>query len=81
MELKDTINLMTSDNYKDRFIAEYQQLKIRTEKLTKFVDNYDSLDFKPTCPKSLLKNQLKLMRMYLEDLEIRAVLEQIELNN
>ena len=29
MELKDTIELMTSDDYKDRFRAEYWQTKIR----------------------------------------------------
>lgn len=29
IELKDTIELMVSENYKDRFKAEYCQLKIR----------------------------------------------------
>ena len=29
MTLQDTINLMTSDDYKDRFKAEYQQLDVR----------------------------------------------------
>ena len=33
MELKDTVQLMQSDDYKDRFRAEYQQLVIRFEKL------------------------------------------------
>lgn len=33
MELKDTISLMTSADYKERFIAEYLQLKIRYNKL------------------------------------------------
>lgn len=32
-DLKDTINFMTSDDYKDRLIAEYWQLKIRYQKL------------------------------------------------
>ena len=35
-ELKDTIELMNSRNYRERFIAEYWQLKIRYEKLKKF---------------------------------------------
>ena len=35
MELKDTIDLMTSDDYKDRFKAEYYQTKIRYNKLYK----------------------------------------------
>lgn len=29
MELKDTVELMNSDDYKDRFKAEYYQTKIR----------------------------------------------------
>ena len=32
MELKDTIKLMESDDYKDRLKAEYYQVKIRREK-------------------------------------------------
>ena len=35
MELKDTIELMKSNDYKDRFKAEYYQVKIRREKLQK----------------------------------------------
>lgn len=35
MELKDTIDLMLSDNYKDRLRAEYMQLVIRRKKLEK----------------------------------------------
>ena len=35
MELKDTVELMNSSDYKDRFKAEYQQVKIRHEKLRK----------------------------------------------
>lgn len=37
MELKDTIELMTSEEWKDRFIAEYLQTKIRYEKLHKLL--------------------------------------------
>ena len=32
-ELKETIDGMTSDNYAERFVAEYNQTKIRHEKL------------------------------------------------
>ena len=38
MELKDTTHYMTSSNYKERFIAEYWQAKIRYDKLKKFCD-------------------------------------------
>ena len=34
--LYDTANLMVSENYKERFVAEYWQTKIRYEKLKKF---------------------------------------------
>ena len=34
MELKDTIELMNSENYKDRFKAEYYQTKIRMTSCT-----------------------------------------------
>lgn len=40
MELKDTVQLMQSDDYKDRFTAEYIQLKTRYYKLEKMVDNW-----------------------------------------
>lgn len=33
MELKDTVNMMLSDDYKERFKAEYIQEKIRAVKL------------------------------------------------
>ena len=35
MEYKDTVNLMLSSDYKERFKAEYYQTKIRYEKLKK----------------------------------------------
>ena len=34
MEMKETIELMQSSDYKDRFKAEYYQTRIRFEKLT-----------------------------------------------
>ena len=37
MEPKDTIALMQSDDYKDRFQAEYFQTKIRYDKLHKML--------------------------------------------
>lgn len=33
-ELKDTVELMLSDDYKDRFLAEYYQTHIRFTKLS-----------------------------------------------
>ena len=37
MELIDTSKLMVSKNYQDRFKAEYYQLKIRRDKLSKMI--------------------------------------------
>ena len=48
MELKDTIELMQSPDYKDRFRAEYLQVVIRVRKLQAMLDKWEdsSLDFK-----------------------------------
>ena len=86
MELKDTIRGMTSENYKERFIAEYQQTKIRYEKLKSFNTKIEASDMSVTvpapehdCPLCLLKAQQKAMGEYLHTLEIRAVIEGIDL--
>ena len=57
MELKDTIEMMQSADYKERFKAEYQQTKIRYDKLHKMLVKADAgtLDFTPTCPLGLLR--------------------------
>lgn len=80
MELKDTIGLMTSNDYKDRFIAEYQQTKIRYEKLHKMLIKYDAgtLPFEPTNI-SLLRDQAAAMGRYLYILETRAEIEKINI--
>ena len=53
MELKDTVEMMQSEDSKERFKAEYYQLEIRTEKLKAMLDKWDAgeLSFKPTCPR------------------------------
>ena len=81
MELKDTIELMTSADYKDRFKAEYYQTKIRYDKLHKMIVKYEAgtLDFEPNCPLEVLKAQASSMGQYLYQLEVRAQIEKIEL--
>lgn len=81
MELKDTIYLMTSPDYKDRFKAEYYQVKIRAEKLDKMLNDYydDKLDFIPTSPIDVLESQLTAMQNYLHELEYRAEAEGVKL--
>lgn len=80
--LADTIPYMNSSDYKDRFIGEYWQTKIRYDKLHDITVRYEAgkLNFTPTCPLDLLKEQKKYMGMYLNKLEIRAVLEEIDLD-
>lgn len=91
LSLMDTLALMTSDDYKERFKAEYWQTKIRYEKLKKFntkieaarctaysknmceMPNHD-------CPDDMLREQQRVMGEYLHILEIRAVVEGIDLN-
>lgn len=81
MELKDTIGLMNSVDYKDRFKAEYFQLMIRFDKLNvmyrKMRDG--TLEFTPTCPKELYSSQLAAMAQYIDVLQQRAELEGINL--
>ena len=79
--LRDTVALMESSDYKDRFKGEYWQTKIRYDKLHKMVVKYEAntLDFTPATPLDVLKKQLSYMDMYLYTLELRAQLEGIEL--
>ena len=81
MELKDTIELMNSSDYNDRFKAEYQQVKIRYEKIHKMLVKWDAgtLDFEPTCSKALLMEQERYMREYIRCLETRAEIEAVDL--
>ena len=81
MELKDTIELMNSDDYKDRFKAEYYQTKIRYDKIHKMLIKYEAgtLGFEPSCPLEILEKQACYMGNYLKTLEIRAEIEKIEL--
>ncbi|WP_304066476.1 crAss001_48 related protein [Megamonas hypermegale] len=79
MELKDTVDLMTSPDYKERFLAEYQQVKIRLEKLEAMLKKYKegTLPFKPTCSYELLFTQCIYMRGYISILDERAKKEGI----
>ena len=100
MELKETIELMQSGDYRERFKAEYLQTKIRHEKLKLFNAKIEaarrtlccdlSLDPlnnhvvkveepKHDCPRELLCDQQRVMGEYLHLLEVRAVIEGIDL--
>lgn len=81
MELKDTIELMNSEDYKERFKAEYLQTKIRYERLHKTIIKAEAgtLKFEPKCPIELLVDQKAAMGKYLYILEVRAEMEGIDL--
>ena len=91
MELRDTIEMMTSDDYKERFKAEYYQTKIRYERLKDFNNRIEASERtafgnvkcfegpKHDCPFDLLRSQQSVMGEYLHILEVRAVIEGIEL--
>lgn len=84
-----TVDGMLSADYKERFKAEYQQTKIRYEKLKAFCNRIEaairtcSADTKPVpmpehdCPLDLLRDQQRAMGEYLHCLEIRAVIEDV----
>ena len=75
------VDLMNSEDYKDRFAAEYYQLKIRMDKLDSLISRYraGTLDFTPTCPIELLEEQYKAMARYFEILQKRAEIEGVSI--
>ncbi len=84
---RDSTQLMVSEDYKERFIAEYVQLKVRYSKLNKMLVKYaltkklktDYLGFEPSCSIELLAKQRDIMEEYMATLEHRAVIEEIKL--
>ena len=81
MELKDTVQMMNSTDYKERFRAEYCQTVIRYGKLKNMLDKWDegTLNFNPACPRSTYNLQIRAMADYISVLEVRAVVEGIDL--
>ena len=72
MNLKDTVDLMLSDNYLDRLKAEYLQAKIRYDKLfNKLCEEYDRYSQQTV----ILERQLDIMREYINVLEDRLIHE------
>lgn len=92
MELKDTIEMMNSADYKERFKAEYNQTKIRYEKLKNFNTKIEAAERtkligngvempKHDCPDELLREQQRKMGEYLHTLEVRAAIEGIDIES
>lgn len=82
IKLADTVEGMNSEDYKKRFKAEYDQLKIRYVGLMDMCRKWDKneLTFVPTCRRNTYELQLKAMGDYLAILEMRASMEKIDLD-
>ena len=82
LELKETAALMSSDDYKERFAAEYYQEETRYLKLKAMLEKWDvgTLGFTPTCPRKLYDRQRSAMLAKLQVLVKRAELEGVKLN-
>ena len=97
-DLMNTVEMMASNDYKERFKAEYAQTKIRYEKLKAFNTKIEAAHAteqclpagveskakviempKHDCPDYLLREQQRVMGEYLHILEVRAVIEGVEL--
>ena len=81
MQLKDTVEMMESTDYKERFKAEFYQLLIRLDSLTIMLIKWENntLDFDPKCSKETLENQVIFMQGYIGILRLRAQIEEIDL--
>ncbi len=82
-QLNQTVDLMNSESYKERFVAEYAQIAIRTLRLERVLKSIEDKTcpkcFEPTCDIEILKSQLKTMNAYRATLIFRAAIEEIEL--
>lgn len=83
MKLNETIEMMNSADYKERFRAEHLQLKIRMVGLGVMLEKYKAgtLNFTPSCSYDLLNGQFKAMDLYASYLEERAKIEDINLES
>ena len=81
MTLADTATMMLSQDYKERFKAEYYQLSIRLKKLSDMLEKWDhgTLEFTPTCDKTIYTDQMCAMFLYLQVLKRRAEIEGVVL--
>ena len=79
MKLSDTVDLMNSTDWEDRFVAEYNQLVIRLNKLEDSLNNSPKF-INDEIAKELLMKQYDAMQLYKLCLEKRAVLAEIDLN-
>lgn len=84
MELKETINAMLSNDWKERFKAEYFQLDIRIQKLDaairKMTKTRNALGGAPI-DLLFFRRQIRHMKRYRQEMQHRAELHGIDLND
>lgn len=83
MELKDTVEGMLSDDWKERFKAEYFQLDIRIQKLDaairKMTKTRCALDGAPI-DLLFFRRQIRHMKRYRQEMRHRAEIHGVNLN-
>ena len=81
MKLSETVTMMNSTDYKERFRAEYFQLQNRIEALDKTLAELrqGKLKYDPKCTIKLLDGQMNAMKIYKTHLEEIAKIEEISL--
>ena len=81
LTLEETAKMMLSEDYKERFKAEYYQLVNRYKNLKAMLEKWDNgtLGFTPDCTRGIYEAQLETMEKYIAMLEIRAYFEKIDL--
>ena len=79
--MNDAVKMVLSEDYKERFIAEYVETKIRYERLHNIIIKWCAGKADFVTDIELLEEQAQYMGNYLKTLEIRAVKENIELPN
>ncbi len=82
MKLVETVNLMCSRDFKDRFTAEYAQLVIRLSKLNDVLNNTSDVSHEvDDTTRALMLKQRDAMGSYKTCLEKRADILGIDLSN
>lgn len=81
MSLDKIIDLLKSEDYKDRAKGEYFLVKDKYEKLHKMIVKREAgtINFEPNCPMWQWRAQAAAMGEYLHQLEIKAEMEGVDL--
>ena len=77
--LNETVDLMLSDRWEDRLVAEYWQTKIRYKKLHEWLVKHDA-GIEYLLEPDTMRRQAKIMGEYLYHLEVRAAIKGIDLD-